>query len=75
MDPSPFEEWESIVRETTDEFCKSFVSESAFQGSFAVAVGHGSLPQGVDPYDARVLELRRKCRERAAGDPELPFTD
>jgi len=75
MDPSQFEEWENTVTEATDEFCKSFVNERAFYGPFAVAVGHGSLPQGVDPHDARVLELRRKCRERAAGDPELPFTD
>jgi hypothetical protein len=74
MDTSPLEEWENIVRETTDAFCKLYSEERDYRGEFALTVGHGSLPQGVDPYDPRVIEIRRKCRESAAWDPELPFT-
>jgi hypothetical protein len=74
MDRSAFDGWDNIVAETTNEFCKSFANENAFDGAFAAAVGYGSLPQGVDPFDPRVIELRRKCQERTACD-ELPFTD
>lgn len=74
MDRSAFDEWHNVMNETTDEFCKTFANETAFEGAFAAAVGYGSLPQGVDPYDPRVIEVRRKCQERFT-EPELPFTD
>ncbi|MFL5250109.1 MAG: hypothetical protein ACJ783_10075 [Myxococcales bacterium] len=74
MDRSAFDEWHNAVSETTDEFCKTFANETAFEGAFAAVVGYGSLPQGVDPYDPRVIEVRRKCQQRFV-EPELPFTD
>ncbi len=73
MDTSPLEGWDSIVRETTDAFCKSFAQERDFDGAFAESVGRGALPHGVDPFDPRVIAIRRKCQERSAEN--LPFTD
>ena len=75
MDTSPLEECENIVSATTDAFCKLFVQERDFHGSFAIAVSRGSLPNGVDPHDPRVLGIRRKCQECADADSESPFTD
>ena len=75
MDTSPLEGWENVVKETTDQFCKAFSGERDFHGEFAGVVACGSLPQGVDPHDPRVVEIRRKCRERVAVDSEAPFTD
>ena len=75
MDTSPLEEWENIVKATTDAFCKVFLEEGDFLGPFAQAVGRGSLPSGVDPHDPRVLAIRRTCQECAAADAEVPFTD
>ena len=75
MDTSPLEGSESIVRETTDAFCRSFCEERNFHGAFASTVGRGALPQGVDPQDPRVLEIKRRCRESTAMDVEAPFTD
>ena len=72
---SPFDEWRSIIEETTDQFCKVFSEDRDFEGSFATAVGHGALPHGVDPHDPRVTEIRRKCRARAAMWSEQAFTD
>ena len=64
MDTSPMEGSESIVSGATDKFCKAFADERAFRGPLARAIAHGSVPQGVDPYDPRVLAIRRKCREQ-----------
>ena len=75
MDTSPLEECENIVKATTDAFCKVFLEEGDFRGPSAQAVGRGSLPNGVDPHDPRVLAIRRKCQECAAADSEVPFTD
>jgi hypothetical protein len=75
MDNSPLEQSENIIQETTDAFCRIFVAEHDFRGSFAISVSLGSLPHGVDPHDPRVLEIRRKCQEIAARDSEIPFTD
>jgi len=75
MDTSPREGWESIVKETTDAFCKVFAEERDFHGTFAESVGHGALPQGVDPHDPRVVEIRQKCQVLAGIDSEPPFTD
>ena len=63
------------VKATTDAFCKAFAEEADFQGSFALAVGQGFLPQGVDPTDPRVIEIMRKCAEPAEKPPETAFTD
>lgn len=75
MDNSPLEQSENIVQETTEAFCRIFVAEHDFRGSFAISVSLGSLPHGVDPHDPRVLKIRRKCQELAARDSEIPFTD
>ena len=75
MGISPIEGWESIVKETTDAFCKVFSEERNFHGAFAQSVSRGALPHGVDPYDPRVLEIRHRCQESVARDSEPPFTD
>ena len=75
MGISPIEGWESIVKETTDAFCKAFAEERDFHGAFAERVARGSLPHGVDPRDPRVVEIRQKCQVRAGMDSEPPFTD
>ena len=74
-DTSPLEGSENIVKETTDQFCEAFSEERDFRGEFAAVVACGSLPQGVDPHDPRVVEIRRKCQERIESDSEVPFTD
>ncbi len=63
MDTSPLTGTESIVTESTDSFCAMFSCDRAFRGPYAQAIAHGALPQGVDPYDPRVIAIRRKCRE------------
>jgi len=75
VDISLFERWEWVIKETTEAFCKMFSDERGFDGSFALAVGQGALPDGVDPHDPRVIEIRRECRQRAALTWEAPFTD
>ena len=65
----------NVLQDATDHFCNSFVSESSFRGDFARVVATGALPQGVDPYDPRVLAIRQKCREWAEQEAESPFTD
>lgn len=52
----------AVVRETTDDFCASFVNDpTMFASSFARMVGYGSLPDGVDPDDTRVRAIRKRC--------------
>ena len=75
MDTSPLEGWGNVLPDATEHFCKSFVQESDFRGEIARVVASGALPQGVDPYDPRVLAIRRKCREWAEQEAESPFTD
>jgi len=75
MDTSPLEEWGNVVQETTDRFCRLFAEDRDFSGDLAAAISRGALPQGVDPHDPRVVEIRRKCQEQVLIDSEVPFTD
>lgn len=75
MDTSLLEEWGNVVQEKTDQFCRLFAEDRDFSGHFAAAIRRGALPQGVDPHDPRVVEIRRRCEEQALIDSEIPFTD
>ncbi len=76
MDSSSLEGQDSLVKETTDGFCRAFAEERDFHGSFAESVARGPLPPGVDARDPRVVDIVRRCRERAAEEePESAFTD
>ncbi|HUJ27645.1 MAG TPA: hypothetical protein VLW85_16590 [Myxococcales bacterium] len=72
MPASPFDDWDSIVAETTDEFCRAFRDERSFHGRFARTVAFGAFPHGVDPHDPRVLEIQRRCREVLAVESQPP---
>ena len=61
MDTSPMEGSESVVSGATEKFLQAFADERAFRGPFARAIARGPVPQGVDPYDPRVIAIRRKC--------------
>lgn len=63
MDNSPFSGSESIIDSATETFCRAFTRDRDFRGAYARAIAHGSVPQGVDPHDPRVVAIRRRCRD------------
>ena len=75
MSPSPFDGWDNIVRETTDEFCRAFRDEKSFRGRLASIVAFGAFPHGVDPHDPRVREIQRRCRAVVDSERRPPAAD